>query len=364
MHLRDELVDGQLDVEAGDRLELVERAAGVAEPAAAHLPERYAAGGDDRADGDRGLVADAAGRVLVDDLAAERCAEVERLAAADHRVGERVRLGGRQAAEVDGHAERGQLVVGDLARARSRGSARRCSSAASSSPFRFRSISSAGRIIALSATKTQWVERVWNGSVSSGTRSARCERVVVAATKSTHRAPRSGNDDRAVDVAPLDSREVAARALARRSRGRTTAPAVTSPPSEVPELPHVGVAESWRPRAGRRGAGRARARQPAVEVGHVVEHPARRRSRTTPSSNGSSWTSPSCASTPRARGQLDHPRRDVDAPRPRRRARREPLRELARAAADLEHTRSGVDLGAPPRRRASSGIDALRSASR
>ena len=71
----------ELDVEAGDRLELVERAAGVAEPAAAHLPDRHAAGGDDRADGDRGLVADAAGRVLVDDLAAERRAEVERAAA-------------------------------------------------------------------------------------------------------------------------------------------------------------------------------------------------------------------------------------------------------------------------------------------
>ena len=42
-------------------------------------------------------------------------AEVERAAAADHRVGERVRLRRRHAAEEDGHAERGQLVVGDLA---------------------------------------------------------------------------------------------------------------------------------------------------------------------------------------------------------------------------------------------------------
>ena len=80
-HLRDELVDRELDAEAGDRLELVERAAGVAEAAAAHLPERDAAGRDDRADGERRLVADAAGRVLVDDLAPERGGEVDRLAA-------------------------------------------------------------------------------------------------------------------------------------------------------------------------------------------------------------------------------------------------------------------------------------------
>jgi hypothetical protein len=53
--------------------------------------------------------------VLVDDLAPERGAEVERASARDHRVGERVRLRRRHAAEVDGHAERRQLVVRDLA---------------------------------------------------------------------------------------------------------------------------------------------------------------------------------------------------------------------------------------------------------
>ena len=106
---------GQLDPVAGDRLELVDRAAGVAEPAAAHLPERDAAGGDDRPDGDRRLVADAAGRVLVDAACARsRAPEVDRLAARDHRVGERVRLGARQAPEVDGHQEGGHLVVGNL----------------------------------------------------------------------------------------------------------------------------------------------------------------------------------------------------------------------------------------------------------
>ena len=112
---RDEVVDREIDAEARDRLELVERAARVTEAAPAHLPDRNAAGRHDRADRDRRLVADAAGRVLVHDLAAERGAEIERPAAADHRVGQRVRLRRRHAAEVDGHAERGQLVVGDLA---------------------------------------------------------------------------------------------------------------------------------------------------------------------------------------------------------------------------------------------------------
>ena len=112
--LRDELLRRQLDAEAGDRLELVEGAAGVPEPAAAHLPERDAAGGDDRPDGERGLVPHSSGRMLVDDLASERCAEVERLAGADHRVGQRVRLRGREAVEVHGHAPGGELVVGHL----------------------------------------------------------------------------------------------------------------------------------------------------------------------------------------------------------------------------------------------------------
>ena len=114
-HLGDELVDGEVDAEAGDRLQLVERPAGVAEAASAHLPDRDSACGHDRPDRDRRLVAHAARRMLVDDLAAERGAEVERAAAADHRVGERVRLRRGHPAEVHRHAERGQLVVRDLA---------------------------------------------------------------------------------------------------------------------------------------------------------------------------------------------------------------------------------------------------------
>src|SRR5207253_5664724 len=87
--LCDELVEREIVPEAGDRLELVECAAGMPQAAAAHLPEGHAAGGDDRGDGERRLVADAARRVLVHDLAAEDRSEVERLARADHRVRER-----------------------------------------------------------------------------------------------------------------------------------------------------------------------------------------------------------------------------------------------------------------------------------
>ena len=112
-HLPDELVLAELDPKPGDRLELVERAARVAEPAAAHLGEGHAAGRDDGADHERRLVAHAAGRVLVDDAAAEP-REVDRVAASHHRIRERVRLGRGEAAEEDRHAERGHLVVGHL----------------------------------------------------------------------------------------------------------------------------------------------------------------------------------------------------------------------------------------------------------
>ena len=61
-----ELVQGQRHAEPGNRLELVERAAGVPEPAARHLRHDDAAGGGQRRQHDRHLVADAAGAVLAD----------------------------------------------------------------------------------------------------------------------------------------------------------------------------------------------------------------------------------------------------------------------------------------------------------
>ena len=59
-------VEVEVDAEAGDRLELVERAAGVAQPAARDHRHRHARRRGDRRQDQRGLVADAAGAVLVD----------------------------------------------------------------------------------------------------------------------------------------------------------------------------------------------------------------------------------------------------------------------------------------------------------
>src|SRR6266540_3703825 len=106
--------DMKLAAEAWDRLELVQGAAGVTETAAAHLPEGNAAGRDDRADGDRRLVADAARGMLVDDAAPELGGHVHGRAAPDERLGHRERLLARQSTEHHRHAERRHLVVGHV----------------------------------------------------------------------------------------------------------------------------------------------------------------------------------------------------------------------------------------------------------
>ena len=65
LELREHLLVGQRRPPARDRLELVERAAGVAEPAPGQLGHGDAARRDQRRQRQRDLVADAAGRVLV-----------------------------------------------------------------------------------------------------------------------------------------------------------------------------------------------------------------------------------------------------------------------------------------------------------
>ena len=88
------------------------------------------------------LVADAAGRVLATTGLTIGVRSIE-LAAPYHRVGERVRLRGREAAEVHGHQERCHLLVVDVPFVYPRTSS---SSSATDSipPSRLRSISSAG----------------------------------------------------------------------------------------------------------------------------------------------------------------------------------------------------------------------------
>ena len=118
----------------------------MAEPAAGHLPEGDAAGGDDRPDGERRLVPHAAGRVLVDDPAPQGRAQLERLAGADHRVGQRVGLAPGEPLEVDGHAPRGHLVVGNVAAREAEDELGDLLVRELARPLRLRSIRSAARI--------------------------------------------------------------------------------------------------------------------------------------------------------------------------------------------------------------------------
>src|SRR5262249_47506366 len=130
------------------------------------------------------LVPDPARRVLVDDAAAERAPEVDRLAAPDHCVREGERLGAREALEVDGHAERRELVVRHLvARVREH---------QLDDLLRLELLPVALALDELrgadqrgcSATNTAWRVVARNGSVSSGTPGARCARSIVDATNS------------------------------------------------------------------------------------------------------------------------------------------------------------------------------------
>ena len=107
-----ELVDGQVDAKARNRLQLVERAAGVAEPAARHLGHGHAAGRGQRRQHNRHLVADAARAVLAD-LDAGHVRQVDPLARPHHGVGQPGGLLGRHAPPDDGHQQRRQLIVGD-----------------------------------------------------------------------------------------------------------------------------------------------------------------------------------------------------------------------------------------------------------
>ena len=206
----EKFVGRQLDAKARDGLELVERAARVAEPAAAHLPERHAAGGDDRTDGERGLVPHAAGRVLVDHLAAERRAELDRLAAADHRVRQRERLVSVQAAEIHRHAKRSHLVVRDLAARVARARARDSSSVRESLAVAL----AADQLSGMDHERTVSARRsAGRGSRATGT----CRR---ARRSRSRRRPRTRPRGSALPRSCLRRTRAAARA---RASGRSTA---------------------------------------------------------------------------------------------------------------------------------------------
>ncbi len=77
------LAQRQIDVEAGDGLQFVQRAAGVAKPAAADHGNSDAGCGDNRRDDERSLVADAAGGMFVH-LGARNVGEIEHFAGMQH----------------------------------------------------------------------------------------------------------------------------------------------------------------------------------------------------------------------------------------------------------------------------------------
>ena len=109
---RAHLVEREPRAKSGDRFELVERAAGVAEPAAGHHRHDRAARGRQRREDERDLVADAAGRVLVDRR--RRRTPTDRAAVPDRTIAS-VSVDGfveRHAAQHDRHQQRGDLIVG------------------------------------------------------------------------------------------------------------------------------------------------------------------------------------------------------------------------------------------------------------
>ena len=115
-HLVDQLAGREPDPKAGNRLELVERATRMREPAPRHLRDRHVDRRADRRDRERRLVSDPARRVLVDDPPTER-REVDRLAGVDHRGRQGVRLDLGQTAKEHGHRPRAHLLGRDDAAA-------------------------------------------------------------------------------------------------------------------------------------------------------------------------------------------------------------------------------------------------------
>src|SRR6202011_3165756 len=121
----EELLEGELGVEAGDGFEVVQGAAGVTERTTAdhghadagdafRRERGEARSGEDGGNEERGLVADAAGGVLVDGKGVEGSG-VEGLAGEAHGGGEVGELLRVEAAEEDRHEERCRLSVGDAA---------------------------------------------------------------------------------------------------------------------------------------------------------------------------------------------------------------------------------------------------------
>ena len=114
-HLRRDLVGRQVRPQPGDRLELVQRAARVSQPAARQLGDRHPERRRDGCERERHAVGHPAGRVLVDRGTTE-VAERHRVARIDHRPGQRERLVVVESPQQARHEERRGERVGDVAR--------------------------------------------------------------------------------------------------------------------------------------------------------------------------------------------------------------------------------------------------------
>ena len=114
VHDGEEFLPPDRGAHAGNALHLVDGAARVPEPAAAHLRDLHAARRRDRHDHEARLVADAARRVFVDRHAVH-AGEVDRVAGVRHRARQPRRLARRHALKADRHHQRRKLVVRDAA---------------------------------------------------------------------------------------------------------------------------------------------------------------------------------------------------------------------------------------------------------
>ena len=110
VHLREELLLREGGLGAGDALHLVDGAAGVAKSAAAHLGDLDAAGRDDGRDDQRGLVAHAAGGVLVH-LDARNGRKIHHHTAVSHHIGQLCGLFIGHATQIDSHHPCSHLVI-------------------------------------------------------------------------------------------------------------------------------------------------------------------------------------------------------------------------------------------------------------
>ena len=108
-----ELSQRQIDVEAGDGLQLVQRAAGVAEPAPADHGDGHAGCGNHRGNDERRLVADAARGMFVD-LRARNVGEIKDFAGVQHRASEGAQFRAVHSPDEHSHQPGGHLIVGNF----------------------------------------------------------------------------------------------------------------------------------------------------------------------------------------------------------------------------------------------------------